>query len=126
MKRPVGVTVIAVLNILGGFALTVNEMLLSPERPQGRSLGILIVVVLLGVGIGVALLKLQNWARWGAIVFYGLSLIAIPVRVIRAPGIADAMTALVPGLYLLWAVWYLFRPHVQAAFGPCIGGVESA
>ncbi|HMH06241.1 MAG TPA: hypothetical protein VK579_06120 [Terriglobales bacterium] len=117
MKRPIGVTVIAVLNILGGFALAVNEMLVSPERPQGRSLGILIVVVLLGVGISVALLKLQNWARWVAIVFYALSLIAIPVRVIRAPGIADAVTASVPGLYLLWAVWYLFRPLVKAAFG---------
>jgi hypothetical protein len=46
-----------------------------------------------------------------------LSLIGIPVRVIRAPGIPDAMTALVPGLYLLWAVWYLFQPHVKAAFG---------
>jgi hypothetical protein len=117
MKKPIGVTVIAVLNILGGFALTVNEMLLSPERPQGRWLGILIVVVLLGVGISVALLKLRNWARWVAIVFYGLSLIAIPIRLIRAPGIADAMTALVPGLYLLWAVWYLFQRHVKAAFG---------
>lgn len=69
MKRPAGVTIIAVFNILGGIGLAVSEVLLSPQPPHGGLVGTLVVVVLLGIGIAVALLMLQNWARWVVIMF---------------------------------------------------------
>jgi hypothetical protein len=116
MKRPVGVTAIAVINILGAFALAAGE-LLSAQRPQGGLLGLLVVTMLFGVGLSVALLMLQNWARWVTIVVYGLSLAATPAQVVRAHGVANTASALLPGLFLLWAVWYLCRADVKAAFG---------
>lgn len=45
------------------------------------------MAVLFSVGLSVALLKLQNWARWVAIVLYGLSLIGTPGRVVTTHGV---------------------------------------
>jgi hypothetical protein len=73
-------------------------------------------VVLLGIGIGIALLMLQNWARWLVIVFYGLSFLGIPVRLVASHTVVDVVVALLPALYLAWAIWYLSQPHVKAAF----------
>src|SRR5271169_5666096 len=54
MKRPAGITVIAVINILAGISLG-PRVLLSPQRPQGALIALL-ALVLFGVGISVALL----------------------------------------------------------------------
>jgi len=116
MKRPIGVTIIAVLNILGLFALIVSEFFVSPLRPEGGLLGLLVVVALFSVGLSVALLMLQNWARWVSIVLYAFSLLRCAGFVATANGTIDAVASLVPGLYLLWAVWYLCQAHVKAAF----------
>jgi hypothetical protein len=116
MKRPIGVTIIAALNILGLFALIVSEFVVSPLRPEGGLLGILVVVALFSVGLSVALLMLQNWARWVSIVLYAFSLLRCVGSVATANGAIDAVAGLVPGLYLLWAIWYLCQPHVKAAF----------
>ena len=116
MSRPVGITVIASLNILGGFALGVIEMF-SAHRPEGALAWILAVGVILSVGLGVALLRLQNWARAVVVVLYGLSLIGIPGQVIFAHSVVDVFAAVVPGSYAVWAVWYMHRSQVKAAFG---------
>jgi hypothetical protein len=116
VKRPTGVTVIAVLNILGGVAVIAGGLFLSPEPPQGVALGILVIVALLPVGLGVALLQLENWARVLMIVFSSLSMIAIP-GALMAHSLADAIAMLVRGLLALWIVWYLLQRHIKAAFG---------
>jgi hypothetical protein len=116
MNRPVGITVIASLNILGGFALGVSEMF-SAHRPEGALAWILAVGVTVSVGLGVALLRLQNWARAVVVVLYGLSLISIPGQVIFAHSVVDVFAAVVPGSYAVWAVWYMHRSQVKAAFG---------
>jgi hypothetical protein len=117
VRRPTGVTVIAVINILAGFAVTASLLLLSSQRPQGVLFGIFVTAALLGFGLGVALLKLQNWARVLTILGCVLSLIAIPARVVIAHSLVNAMAALVRGLYFLWMVWYLLQPQIKAAFG---------
>ena len=119
MKRPVGVTVIAVLNICGAVGLLMSEGLLSARRTQGAYLGVLIVVVLLYLGLGLGLLKLRNWARRIAIVLCWLSLVsafAISVGLVLtghgAAAVANLLSCLFPG----WALWYLSKAKVIAAF----------
>ncbi|MGA9980188.1 MAG: hypothetical protein WBQ08_16335 [Candidatus Sulfotelmatobacter sp.] len=116
MNRPVGITVIAWLNILGGVAFVLSEML-SAHRPEGRLAWMLVAVVVLSICLGVALLRLHNWARAAVIVLYGLSLIRMTGHVIFAHGVADILAVLVPGCYVLWAVWYMHQQQVKAAFG---------
>jgi hypothetical protein len=116
MNRPAGVTVIASLNILAGLALGVSAMF-SAHRPEGALAWILAVGIIVSVSLGVALLKLQNWARAVIVVLYGLSLIKVPGQVIFAHSAVDVLAAVVPGSYLVWAVWYLHRSQVKAALG---------
>jgi hypothetical protein len=115
LKRPIGVTVIAIINILAGFGVT-GLLLLSSLPPEGVLLGILVTAALLGFGLGVALLMLQNWARMLTILGCVWSLIAIPAHVVMAHSLVDGMAALVRGLYFLWIVWYLLQSHIKAAF----------
>jgi hypothetical protein len=115
MNRPAGITVIASLNILGGFALGVSAMF-SPHRPEG-ALAWILAVGILSVGIGVALLKLQNWARAVVVVLYGLSLISVPGQLIFAHSVVDVFAAVVSGSYAAWAVWYMHRSQVKDVFG---------
>jgi hypothetical protein len=115
LKRPTGVTVIAVVNILAGLAVA-TLLLVSSQPLEGALLWILFTAVLLGVGLGAALLMLQNWARVLTIVGCVLSLIAIPARVVMAHSPVNAMAALARGFYFLWIVWYLLRPHIKVAF----------
>ena len=117
MKRPLGVTVIAVANLLGPLALVASEVLLAEQPAHGGLLGLIALTVLISITVSVALLKMQNWGRWVAVVLYVISLANIPGRVAAARGFADVMSVLLPGLFLVWAVWYLFRPHVKEAFG---------
>jgi hypothetical protein len=116
MNRPVGITVIASLSIFGVLVLGVIEML-SPHRLEGGEAWVVVVVVILNMGLGVALLRLQNWARAILVVLYALWLITLLGHVIFAHSLADVFTALVPGSYALWAVWYMHQPHVKRAFG---------
>jgi hypothetical protein len=57
MKRPAGVTVIAVWNICAARILVVSEGLLSAQRPQGLYLELLIVSVLFSLGLSVGCLS---------------------------------------------------------------------
>jgi len=116
MSRPVGITVIALLNILGALALAVSEML-SAQRPEGGLRWILVAAVILSICLGIALLRLQNWARAVVVVLYGLSLVRMLGRAIFAHSVADVFTVFVPGFYVLWAVWYMHQPRVKASFG---------
>jgi hypothetical protein len=113
--RPVGITVIASLNILAGFALGVSEMT-SSHQPEGGFVWILVAGVIVSIVLGVGLLKLQNWARAFVIVLYGLSLIRMLGHTIFVHSAGDVLTVLVPGSYVLWAVWYMHRPQVRASF----------
>lgn len=116
MSRPVGITVIALLNILGALAFAVSEMLSAPG-PEGGLRWMLVAAVVLGICLGVALLRLHNWSRAVVVALYGLSLVRVLGHAIFAQSVADVFSVLVPGLYVLWAVWYMHQPHVKASFG---------
>jgi hypothetical protein len=115
IKRPTGVTVIAVLNILVGF-LFVAIVFLAQEQSQSNAPGAL-VTIMFGIGVSVALLKLQNWARWIVVSVCVFSLVNILGLVVGPQSFANTTAELLLGSYMLWVVWYLFKPHVKAAFG---------
>jgi hypothetical protein len=69
-SRPVGITGIAVLNILAGLALAVSGML-SMQRTEVSLSWMVIVTGVLSIGLGIALLRLQNWARAVVLCFTG-------------------------------------------------------
>jgi hypothetical protein len=91
--------------------------MLSAQRPEGGLAWMLVGAIILTIVLGVALLRLQNWARAVVVVLYGLSLIRMLGHVIFTHSFPDIFAALVPGFYVLWAVWYLHQPQVKAAFG---------
>jgi hypothetical protein len=117
LTRPVGITVIAALNIVGGLALALGASeMISSHRPEDGLVWMLVVGAILSVGLGVGLLRLQNWARAVVVVLYGLSLIRILGHVIFVHNVFDAFIGLVPASYVLWAFWYMHQPHVKASF----------
>jgi len=119
MKRPVGVTVIAVLNICAAGGLLVSEVLLPTQRPQGAYLGVLIVCALFSIGLGLGLLKLRAWARRITIFLSWFSLVGAVIRTIglvlagqRAAAVGEVLGGLLAG----WMLWYLSKSDVIAAF----------
>ncbi len=119
MKRPVGVTVIAVLNICGTGMVAVSDVLGPAQRPHGVYLGFLIVVLLFSVGLSVGLLKLRNWARSIIILFSWFDLFGAVMGTTRAVLAGRGVAAggeLLGGLFAGWVLWYLSKSEVIAAF----------
>ena len=141
MARPTGVTILAVLSFLGAglYLLGAAVMFLvgssaglaamagrgggmgGPLAAMGAFAGIacLILAVLCLVN-GIGLLKLRGWARLLTILLVLLGVVFEVLGIVRAlPGMHVAI--IVWQLILIaidaWIVIYLFKPHVNAAFG---------
>lgn len=114
VKRPIGIVIIALINVLGGILFVLFTAFLSGLRSESQ--GVLILAILAGVGLGVALLMLQNWGRWIVILLYALSLVRAAASLVFAHSLANVLLELVLASYPAWVVWYLFQPHVRAAF----------
>lgn len=139
-QRPTGVTIIAVLMLLGGMSLIAGGIgvLAIPIPVTDPVMQVLarnfvaigVGVVLLGaaeLAIGWGLYSLRNWARIATIILLaisaatnlvsGIALIAgfvlEGIRVsMPGPGVASLFAALLQGL----VIWYLTKPDVVAAF----------
>jgi uncharacterized membrane protein (DUF2068 family) len=138
MRRPSGVTFLAVLAfigagllVLGALAMFMGGAILSnmATYPQfGMVAGIggaLLGVVFLGIAalyviMGAGLWKLQNWARILTIVLVGLGVL------FNVLGLLGALLHFHPFLFVwrvivvviqVWIVIYLLRPDVKQAFG---------
>jgi len=143
MERPVGVTVIAVLDFIGAGFLVLAALammllggVMAARMANGMPLGMLggaglaVVAVfclgfaVLGVVIGVGLLKLQNWARVVTIVLTGLGALFAVLGLlggVMSPGMMFGGGLIVRQIVTLaidgWILWYMFQPHVKQAFG---------
>lgn len=143
-QRPTGVTIIAVLMLLGGMSLIASGIgVLALPIPvvdpvmQVLARNFIVVgisTVLLGAAelvIGWGLYSLRNWARIATIVLLaigtatnlvaGIALIAgFELGGIRismpGPGMAFALTATIQGL----VIWYLTKPDIVSQFGAAI------
>jgi hypothetical protein len=136
MARPVGVTILGILQIVGGvfvglLAVVVSRapgMLANAGIPAGLAgvgaagLTVLIVSGLLNVAVGVGLLRLFPWAWWVMMALTLLSLASSALGIL-AGGVAqgalggDGLRLIVFAIDAV-IVWYLLRPEIKRMFFP--------
>lgn len=112
--RPMGLTIIAVLNFIGAVLYMVSFVFeLFDDAPDTAALYIVPVQAALQVLIGVWLLQLNRWGRILALVLYSLTVVL---------DISYAFSGLIqPGTFVnlvvaVIVIWYLLRPQVAEAF----------
>lgn len=139
MARPVGVTILAILNfigaaccLLGGIAMILGGGVIATMMSQqgagasgilaglGAAAGVFIIIIG-GVGalVGFGLWKLKEWARIVSIVLAGIS------GALQLLGLLGTLAhfnilAVIWGVFWLaidaLIIWYLLKPEVKAAF----------
>jgi hypothetical protein len=133
MKRPVGITILAVIAIIYGIfelLLALLGLLASALKASGvghvqYSAGTLAyatisyaVLGILYLAFGIGAFSLKRWAWTTGVVALVLdvvrSIVGVVIRGFSASNIVVPSITIVIALVLLW---YLFRPHVRAAFG---------
>ena len=144
MGRPVGVTILAILNFIGAaFCLIggigvilgggfIATMLSQQGQGSAGAAGILaglgaaagvFIIIIGGVSalVGFGLWKLKEWARIVSIILYGIS------AAFQLLGILGSLAhfnvfALFWGAFWIavdaFVIWYLLKPEVKAAFQP--------
>jgi hypothetical protein len=116
-NRPIGVTIIAILAIIGGIALLIGGLLLI-SLPLGLGMAI-IGIIYLAVSYG--LLKGKGWA-WVITVI--VTIIGLIIQIVSAiitglvsSSIEAALVSHVIGIIIGGVIiFYLYRPHVRAYF----------
>jgi len=143
MNRPGGVTVIAILEFLGGVACILIGLavmlgggmlaaVVGQSGGQGSGAGagilgalgaalgiVLLVFALLYFLVGWGMLKLKGWARIISMIFAGLSILGslFGITGFLAHFNVVALFWLVVRLAIAgWIIWYLMQPNVSAAF----------
>jgi hypothetical protein len=129
MDRPVGVSVISIIAILGGLvqllyaglpaAIGVVGLFTGPGI--GTALGVLLILAAVALGLGgfaqivfgVGALRLKPWAWTFGVLVSGLNAILNVVAMLSSNGIGSYV-----GLFLSGAVlFYLTTPDVKRSFG---------
>ncbi len=115
-SRPISVTILAVLTILGGVLLLLlgivvvafSSLLVGVGLPLGFGLtgsvlgAIILIFGIIWIAVGSGLLNLRPWAWWLAIIVMVLSIVG---------SIGSPITAILPGLILLYLI--LVRRHFR-------------
>jgi len=116
-KRPIGVSVLAILNIIGSIFMMLAAFgaggIFSEAEAAGAAgafFGLLAVASLI---VAIGLWRLRNWARITAIVLYALSAILGLVSIAHGD-IGGLIQLIVAGNIAA----YLCRSHVREAFSP--------
>lgn len=139
MKRPVGVTILAVIAIIYGIfnlLLTLLGLLGSALLASGvggnaaikYSAGTLAyatvsdaVLGILYLAFGIGAFTLKRWAWTAAIVALVLEVVhQIVGLVIQGFSASKIVTTAIIVVVALLLLWYLFRPNVRAAFGRAV------
>lgn len=105
MKKPVGVRVIAI----GYFLLS---LLSSIKIVWGQQIEI-IPATILGLILGIGLLKWKNWARIGVIINLGILLLGLWIVIIA---IGHGLIIFLIGVPFVCIIYYLNRYDVKSAF----------
>ena len=125
MRRPVGVTVLAIVNIAAAFIFIGSDIIVE-KHPH---VGIYIVLVVVSIIVSYALWNLQSWVRWFMIATYGIGLvetIAWIVIAIDRHDTVDILLGLGCSIFLASSTVYLFTRAVRAAFAhPSLQGSET-
>lgn len=138
MKRPTGVTVLAVLSFLSAAFLVVAALSIAAVSKGGLGtaatstsgimawLGpaaetIVLVFAVIYIAIGIGLLRLMNWARLLLMILLVLGAIAAVVGIISSfsPLRATPLVGQIIGLaFNMLILMYLLDPQVKQAFMP--------
>ena len=107
--RPLGVTIIAILLILGGLVWLVSGLIL---------LIILVGIVFLALGIAYlvmayGLLKGRGWAWTISLILSGIGIVA-GIYHITQNNLGGAIVSFIINVVI---IYYLYRPNVKAFFG---------
>jgi hypothetical protein len=123
-QRPVGVTILGLLNIIGGVAGILFGLLgttvfgLGLGQAPGESGLVLslsvLVLSIFWVIVGVSTLRLQPWAWLIGVLTSVAQLISNGYALIQHGMNWGVVFSLVVALLILW---YLYRPEVRQAFG---------
>src|SRR5215472_16262805 len=143
MNRPVGVTVIAVLEFLGAaFCLLLGlgallgggflAAIMSQSGAQGGAAGagilgalgaalgvVMLVFAALYILVAWGMLKLKGWARIVTMIFAGLGILGALFGVMGVLAHFTIIGLLILAIRLAicaWILWYLLQPNVSAAF----------
>jgi hypothetical protein len=114
VQRPLGVTVIAILTVLGGMGFLGSGALIFALIPL---LGIIIggILVIIGIAYFVMTYGLWNGLRWAwklTLIFSGLGIIVGIVSIV-----VGNVGALFHTIINAVVIYYLYRPNVRAYFG---------
>jgi hypothetical protein len=140
MARPVGLTILGILQIFGGLCtcLLAAVVLRNPDMlakwgiPAGLAgvgaagVAALVFSGLLNIAVGVGLLKLFQWAWFVMLALTGLSLASAALGILLG-GLAqgalggDGLRLVVFALDAVF-VWYLLRPDIKRMFFPTAPG----
>jgi len=117
--RPIGVTILGVLWILGGLLMMVSGFvggtLLSIEGLGG--LGAAMGVIFLVIGIIDLLLGVGCFLAWSWVWIVGIIFSVIGILIGLVSLVTSGLGALVGIIIAAIILWYLFQPQVKAYFG---------
>lgn len=140
MERPIGVTILAVLEFLtAGACILIGLLLLVGGGMMGAMAGgsdasgmmnmlgalgavagvVVIVLSAIPLLVGIGLWKLKNWARILVIVFSCLGVLSNLIGLLGGltAGEMFSVGSSVVGLGInVLIIWYMFQPHVKQAF----------
>jgi hypothetical protein len=137
MKRPFGLTVVAVLMSIGAgllalgslafFALGAIAVSAGPGGPMSQlflemgtvGAGIFLVLAIAYATLAILIWRLVYWARLAATVFIAVGLLFAVIGILASLPHPDIMV-FTWQLFVIavdaWILWYLARPHVKDAF----------
>ena len=141
MGRPVGVTILAILNfivaaccLLGGIAMILGGGVIATMMSQqggGAGLGGILaglgafagvfIIIIGGVGalVGFGLWKLKEWARIVSIVLIGINVVFQLVGLLGTLAHFNLFAVIWTVFWTavdVFIIWYLLKPEVKAAF----------
>jgi hypothetical protein len=128
MDRPIGLTLVALLNILGGILGFIAGILLFFLRFEGTTFDIeLMLSSLVPVILGIGLWKKRNWARRASIILTLAGILTEITFAVFIASLGDAswwLTSVViaENVVAIWMLIYLLTPRVRRLFLSPSGG----
>lgn len=111
MNRPTGVTVIAVLQFIGGVLGIIGGIAALGVSPF---LGIVSLILgVAAIALGVGMWQLKPWAWMGTLVVQGIGVLQ-NIWIMIDQGFGAGIISLVINVII---IAYLLRPEIKAAFG---------
>jgi uncharacterized membrane protein len=120
MKRPTGVTVVAVLLVIVG-ATNIISGLAAGDELSTFWMGLQVVIGILAIACGVGCWQLKKWARMATIIMMGLNAISLIGMWIYYSNQANVSVnvprVLFPLAINVAVILYLVRSEVKEVFG---------